>query len=347
MVDDGSTDESARWARSALAACPISGRLIQFDHNRGKRWALAEGFRHARGSVVATIDSDTFVERSTLKRLVSPLQADAKLGAVAGCLRPRRNTSVLSRLLEAAFALNFDWERAIQSRLGCVFCTPGAITAYRMQAVRGVLPDWSGEEGHCRGRSRIGEDRELTNRVLAAGWTTTYQSSAQARTRVPCTLVGLWRMYVRWGRGDVRETARYAGSILMRPRAHRMRIDAWCIVLLAERWAVYLALFAAAILIAQSTNAVMLLGGGLVVGALPAVVWMKWRGMGKAALYLPLYALFWVLLCSWIGPWSLLTPHRDQWLTRHASAGERRNGRFYLSFAWLARARALTSDAGS
>ncbi|HEY2736810.1 MAG TPA: glycosyltransferase family 2 protein, partial [Thermoanaerobaculia bacterium] len=72
FVDDGSTDGSAEVLR-ALAAEDRRVRVIRLRRNCGQSAALATGFRHARGSVVVTLDADLQNDPADIPRLLAGL----------------------------------------------------------------------------------------------------------------------------------------------------------------------------------------------------------------------------------------------------------------------------------
>ena len=57
LVDDGSTDDSLARARTAMADVP-NCRIIHYDVNRGRGYALRMGFAEARGRYVIATESD-------------------------------------------------------------------------------------------------------------------------------------------------------------------------------------------------------------------------------------------------------------------------------------------------
>src|SRR5688572_8318051 len=59
VVDDGSRDDTFFHMRHLRREFPNLVRLVRFAGNRGKRAALYEGFKAARGEIVITIDSDS------------------------------------------------------------------------------------------------------------------------------------------------------------------------------------------------------------------------------------------------------------------------------------------------
>jgi len=215
VVDDGSTDDTWRYIERAARRHSVVTAL-RLERNQGKRAALAAGFRRARGSVLVTIDSDSVIEPHTLLAIVGPFK-DSRVGAVAGKVAAfNRDQGWLPRMLHVRYILSFDFQRSAQSTYGTVYCCPGALSAYRASIVRAVLDDWV-DQHFLGARCTFGEDRALTNAILAQGFDTVYQSSAAVHTVVPTTYTKLCKMYLRWDRSYVREEIRFARIVWQRP----------------------------------------------------------------------------------------------------------------------------------
>lgn len=73
VVDDGSTDETARVI-GKLAGSDPRIRGVRFRRNRGKSAALSEGFRHIDGDVVVLIDADGQDDPGAIPALVEALR---------------------------------------------------------------------------------------------------------------------------------------------------------------------------------------------------------------------------------------------------------------------------------
>lgn len=204
-IDDGSKDDT--WEHIEAMAAEAPGRIVAIKQprNQGKREALHTGFLRARGELVVTVDSDSKLEPHALRAIVSPLVADPEIAAVAGrVLVLNREENLLTRLLSARFFITFDLARAAQSRFGAVLCTPGALSAYRLSAVREVLEDWSSQT-FFGSPCTIAEDRALTTWLLRRGYRSVYQRTAIVETLMPTDLRRMGRMLVRWERGNIRE----------------------------------------------------------------------------------------------------------------------------------------------
>ena len=205
-VDDGSVDDTWIWMQ--MAAKESDGRIktIRLTKNQGKRTALWAGFMASTGDVLVTIDSDSIVEPQTMRRLVSPFYYEQNIGAVAGCVRVlNKKQGIIPRMLDVSFAYSFDFIRASQSMVNTVFCTPGALAAYRREPIMKGLDQWKNQKFLGRPAS-IGEDRAITNLILEQGYHVTFQSDAIVYTNVPVSYQGLCKMFLRWARSNVRET---------------------------------------------------------------------------------------------------------------------------------------------
>src|SRR5690606_6126378 len=94
--------------------------------------------------------------------------------------------------------------RSAQSMLGSVLCTPGALSAYRKEAVMACLPDWINQTFMGQ-PSDIGEDRAMTNMILKQGYHVQFQENAYVYTNIPKRYKNLYKMFIRWERSNVRE----------------------------------------------------------------------------------------------------------------------------------------------
>ncbi len=100
-VDDGSRDGTSD-AIAALAAADPRVRGMSFRRNFGKSAALAVGFRHARGDLVATMDADLQDDPAEIARLLAAL--DDGLDLVSGWKQKRQDPwskTLPSRLFNA------------------------------------------------------------------------------------------------------------------------------------------------------------------------------------------------------------------------------------------------------
>lgn len=317
VVDDGSVDDSAFWIQLFAQKHQNQCVALKLKRNCGKRVALLFGFQCAVGELMVTIDSDCIVDQDAIRRLIVPMVLDPLIGAVAGHVKVLdEDSSVIRRMLSVSFALAFEFSRSAQSVLRCVFCTPGAFSAYRANAVKPILTEWA--QQRFLGRpSRIAEDRALTNMILKSGWHTVYQTTAVARTRVPRNLRGLWRMHLRWARGNIRESIQYArmmpGQALSKPS---IAANGNFLLTTVNLIAPFPLLLWCLINASQGLSGILNIAAWTVMGSSLVMGWYAYRYRTWNVAYGILYVFFWAFLCSWILPWAAITLRDDRWLTR-------------------------------
>lgn len=90
VVDDGSTDETAR-----VAAAP-DVTALRYERNRGKGYAVRYGVLRAAGKRILTMDADLATPMAELEKLEAALEADPARGVAIGS-RPLKESQLLVR----------------------------------------------------------------------------------------------------------------------------------------------------------------------------------------------------------------------------------------------------------
>jgi hyaluronan synthase len=315
-VDDGSTDDTWSHIAQARKRWPQLIRTLRFPYNRGKKEALYAGFRKSRGQVLVTVDSDSLVAPDALRQLVAPLMADPEIGAVAGNVKVlNRVESFMGRMQGVRF-VNLDYLRASQSRYGTVVCTPGSLSAYRRRALTPHLTAWR-DQTFLGAPCLHSEDRALTNFILRAGYYTCYQRPAVVHTLVPETYRGVCRMYLRWERGNVRESLVQLGYLFTRYR-RRHRLLPVVEFLLAQLEYPLTLLFAGALLASALLYPPILVKflALLGLGSLLNLTYYLWLEPNLEFVYGVVYSYYAFFLLPWIYPYACLTVRDRHWLTR-------------------------------
>lgn len=83
VVNDGSTDETSRVAREALANAKIAARLLENAPNRGKGTAVRRGLVAAQRPIALFFDADLSTPLSEIPKLIEPI-ANAELDIAFG-----------------------------------------------------------------------------------------------------------------------------------------------------------------------------------------------------------------------------------------------------------------------
>ncbi|HZT65210.1 MAG TPA: bifunctional polysaccharide deacetylase/glycosyltransferase family 2 protein [Acidimicrobiales bacterium] len=189
VVDDGSTDATSEQVTSL--GLPMVTVLRQA--NGGKAAALNTGVGHARHDVIVMVDGDTVFEPDTLACLVRPL-ADPTVGAVSGNTKVGNRRRLLGRWQHIEYVQGFNLDRRLYDVLRCMPTVPGAIGAFRREAlasVGGISTD------------TLAEDTDLTMALHRRGWRVVYEDSARAWTEAPASLRALWAQRYRWSYGTM------------------------------------------------------------------------------------------------------------------------------------------------
>lgn len=324
VVDDGSDDDT--WSHISAAARDIGPMVtpIHCEENRGKRWALWEGFRRGTGDVFVTVDSDSLIERNALREVVSPMVHDEQVGGVAGNVRVlNRCDTLIPRMLAVRYVMTFDYKRAAQSMMagGTVLCVAGALAAYRRTALMPVLDEWL-HQTYLGGPARAGEDHAMTNFINRQGYKVVYQRTAHVHTKSPTTYTAVCKMFLRWARSNIRETvhsARFMFTPFKKSGLTGVRFNFFMIALnFVLPYVFMIGLLIASILhpIAFGLKFV----AAFVTGSMFTMLFYLWRERDLQALYAIPYAFYSGVPLVWIGPYALMTSHKSVWLTRNRKA---------------------------
>jgi cellulose synthase/poly-beta-1,6-N-acetylglucosamine synthase-like glycosyltransferase len=191
LVDDGSTDNTAEVVRKAFADEPRL--LFLMKPNGGKASALNLALAHARSDIVVGIDADTQIAPDALAALARRFD-DPAVAAVAGNVRVGNRVNVLTRWQALEYITSQNIDRRALSRVNAVTVVPGAIGAWRAEAIR-AAGGYSADT--------LAEDMDLTWRLRRQGWLIANEPDAVAFTEAPATLKALMRQRFRWTFGTL------------------------------------------------------------------------------------------------------------------------------------------------
>ncbi|GAC1369271.1 MAG: glycosyltransferase [Hymenobacter sp.] len=189
FVDDGSKD-----ATHALVAAAFAGHAqvrVLTKPNGGKASARNYGNAHADSDFMVCIDADTQLDPAALRHLMSRFDS-AQVGAVAGNVKVGNERNLLTRWQAIEYITSQNFDRRAFELLGCITVVPGAIGAFRREALRlagGFTTD------------TLAEDCDLTIRLQRVGYTITYAPRAVAVTEAPETVGMFLKQRFRWSFG--------------------------------------------------------------------------------------------------------------------------------------------------
>jgi hyaluronan synthase len=318
VIDDGSTDNTFSWIEKAKKQLGEKLTVYRQIKNSGKKKALYEGIIQATGEILITIDSDSIVEKNTIRNLVAPFVNNDNCGVVAGNVKVYNiDNAIFPKMLNVSFAYNFEFIRAAQSKMNSVLCSPGALSAYRTSVVKTCLNDWINQT-FLGVKTKIGEDRALTNLILKSGYDSVFQSNAIVYTKVPEIYHTLKNMFVRWERGDIRENIIMFGYVFTKFRLKNL-LDIR-IVFLNQWFTTLLSLpFFLIMLISCLYYPRLFISSSILTATFISVFPSFFYGINfslKKSIWIFPYNLFYTFFLFWIVPYSIFTVKKGNWLTR-------------------------------
>src|ERR1700687_4396231 len=201
VVNDGSTDRTAELLDRNFSADPRVKIIHQA--NRGKPGALARALTEARSDIVVTIDADTAVEPDAISKLLRHF-GDPKVGAVAGNIKVGNRSKWLTRWQALEYITSQNLEKRAFDLLNCITVVPGALGAWRVDALRTA-------EGFSS--DTVAEDADLTIAIRRAGWRIGYDEEAIAWTQAPETGAALVRQLFRWTFGTLQAVWKHRDTL--------------------------------------------------------------------------------------------------------------------------------------
>jgi len=191
VLDDGSTDNTSAVVEAAFKDEPRV-RLLTFD-NGGKAHALNRGLQEVKGDIVVALDADTLFAKDTIS-LLARWFADPRIGAVAGNALVGNRLNMVTRWQALEYVTAQNLERRALDALGAVTVVPGAVGAWRREALE-ALGGYPGDT--------LAEDQDLTIAVQRAGWMVDFDPDARAYTEAPDSIRGLLKQRFRWSFGTL------------------------------------------------------------------------------------------------------------------------------------------------
>lgn len=319
VIDDGSNDDTPIWI-SKINDKRV--KKIYLKNNQGKKHALYAGIKQSSADVIVTIDSDTTVNKNTIKNLLRPFN-NIEIGAVSGNIRVKNiSDGIISQMMDIIFMFCFVFLRSAQSTSGNVLCTSGALSAYRRSALLPIIDEWL-EQKFCGEYTTIGEDRALTTLLLKNNWKVVYQSIATGYTKISNNYLTLSKMLLRWLRGDIRENIFMFNYIFNNLSFKNTRswflLIHYIAILIGVILPVLLLPMSIIYLMINSTNIFLILAYTILISfiwsSVPAILYAKNESISKSV-YAFLYGIFSLFCLSWIPIYALLTVTNNKWLTR-------------------------------
>jgi len=115
------------------------------------------------------------------------------------------------------YVMGFNLDRRMYDLLRCMPTIPGAIGAFRRDAVL---------QAGGMSEDTLAEDTDITIALHRAGWRVVYQEHARAWTEAPATVRQLWRQRYRWSYGTMQALWKHRKSVTGKGPSGRFGIAA-------------------------------------------------------------------------------------------------------------------------
>ncbi len=335
IVNDASTDRTREVLKFYEGVKNV--RVINLKINVGKKKAIAEGLKVAKGEIFVFTDSDCVIAPDAISRIIEIFIKDSKIGAVSGHGRALNSSeNMLTKIQDSWYETQYSVKKAFESVYGSVCCVSGPLAVFRRSAIYNYIPAWV-NDSFLGSEFRFATDRQLTGYVLGSkyigeklkkkyassefvknenyptrDWKIIYCKSAKVLTVVPNTFKRLIRQHVRWKKSFIRNLF-FTGTFYWRKKtipAARFYLGALFVLIgpfIALRHLIYLPLTG------DLLSGVYYLGGILFIGSLYGFMYKIEDPESPLWVYRPLMSLLSTLVLSWLIFYSMATIKKMVW----------------------------------
>lgn len=213
VVDDASTDATPLVVQEKERQYPGAVRHLRREQGgQGKAHTLNHGIDEAMRDdwmeALLIMDADVIYRPDSLRKMTRHL-ADPAVGAVSAYIREgSRDKNYLTRFIGLEYVLSQPAARRAQNVLGAQACLAGGAQLHSRENLDAL--------GGRVDTSTLAEDTITTFETQLRGRTVIFEPHAVVLAEEPRTIDALWKQRLRWARGNVSVTGRYA-RIWFRP----------------------------------------------------------------------------------------------------------------------------------
>lgn len=189
FVDDGSKDETYNIVSDAFSNDP--NVHVFTKPNGGKATALNFGIANCKADYIVCIDADTQLKSDAVSLLMKYFDNE-KVAAVAGNVKVGNEVNVITKWQSIEYVTSQNFDRRAFDLLNCITVVPGAIGAFKKEAVE-IAGGFTSDT--------LAEDCDLTMRLHRQGYKIRNCSKAISYTEAPETFRQFMRQRFRWSFG--------------------------------------------------------------------------------------------------------------------------------------------------
>lgn len=334
VVNDASTDGTKEILDQYEGTKNL--KIIHLTKNVGKKKAIAEGLKIAKGEIFVFTDSDCVVEPDAIKKIIEVFVLKPEVGAMCGHGRALNSSeNLLTRIQDSWYETQYSVKKAFESVYGSVCCVSGPLAVFRRAAIWNYIPAWT-NDSFLGSEFRFATDRQLTGYVLGSKyigeklkkkyadseflkvnyptkeWKILYCKSAKVYTVVPNNFRRLIKQHVRWKKSFIRNLF-FTGKFYWRKNpvpAIRFYLGIFFVLLgpiIALRHLIYLPMQG------DILSAFYYLGGIVFIGSLYGFMYKIENKDSHLWIYRPLMSLISTLILSWLIFYSMFTIKKMVW----------------------------------
>lgn len=200
VVDDGSKDNTLRIAKRYE-----QDRVkVLHKENGGKATALNYGIAFAKGEIIAVLDADTIVGKTSLKEIAKIFADDENVAAVAGNIKVRNKVNWLTWCQALEYVAGLQISRRAFDMFGAITIVPGALGSFKKSVI---------QEAGAYDKETIVEDFDATVKVIKSGMVVRGTTKSIAYTEAPESLSSFYKQRKRWYRGNLQVVARHRDAL--------------------------------------------------------------------------------------------------------------------------------------
>lgn len=214
FIDDGSKDVTYNKVFEAFKDNPKV--KVYTKQNGGKATALNFGIEKASYEFLVCIDADTQLKSDAISFLMDKFYVrdaenhkviDPNIGAIAGNVKVGNEVNMISRWQSIEYITSQNFDRRAFDYLECITVVPGAIGAFRKDAVL-IAGGFTSDT--------LAEDCDLTMRLHGKGYLIRNCTSAISYTEVPETMSEFLKQRFRWSFGVIQSFWKHRKSLFRR-----------------------------------------------------------------------------------------------------------------------------------
>jgi len=229
VVNDGSTDSTAKILNQLRNRYPDLLRVLHLPNNIGKKHAIEKATEIANGEFYVFMDSDCNMANDAIKNIANIFLSDKGIGAITGHGKVRNadKGNILEKIQDVWFDGQYRIIKGMESSFSSLTCCSGSLSAFRREAIQDHIHEWANDKFLGR-EFKFATDRRLTAFILGEKsennnekfykqdyngnkiklksykWKLKYSPSVNVDIGVPQTLRSLVKQQIRWRKSFIR-----------------------------------------------------------------------------------------------------------------------------------------------